>query len=342
MRIRNSVSLAVRALAIATVALPVTVGFSDMALAQKFFSQQQIIQQLNTQPNGGQFVGQGQFQGRRVVKKRVVQPEFQGQIVVQEQFQVPKKFKRAPLPGNGGQFGNNGGTVVMKRVPMPQNQIDDEPIFVGENGGGKVKTFRAPMPENNGGTVVQEMRVPGVNENVARSRAPQPQNDDVIVASGGNDTQIRGIDVRPKKKAAKQVAVGQQVASAGGFDATGTNYPGHGRIDLEILFDYDSDRINPASVKQLIELGEALNDPSLGNGKFAIAGHTDATGSRFYNDDLSRRRAAAVTEFLVNYAGIDPRRLITEGYGEDLLKYPDAPESGQNRRVEIINLGNAG
>jgi flagellar motor protein MotB len=44
----------------------------------------------------------------------------------------------------------------------------------------------------------------------------------------------------------------------------------------------------------------------------------------------------------VVYAGIDPRRLIPEGYGEELLKYPDAPESGQNRRVEIINLGDAG
>jgi outer membrane protein OmpA-like peptidoglycan-associated protein len=308
-------------LAVATVAFPATLAFSDTAFAQKFFTHRQIVQQLNVQQNGGNF--EGQSQKRKFSKKRVMQPELQAEIVVQEQFQAPKKFKRrVPMPENGGQFESAGN--------------------------GNIKTFRAPQPEggqfgnDSGGTIVQEMRVPGVNENVAKRRAPQPQNDDIVVASGGNQTEIRGIDIRKKKKVVEQVAVGQQVASAGEFEATGTNYPGNGRIDLEILFDYDSDRISPASVKQLIALGDALNDPSLGNSKFVIAGHTDATGSNYYNDDLSRRRAAAVTEFLVVYAGIDPRRLIPEGYGEELLKYPDAPESGQNRRVEIINLGDAG
>jgi outer membrane protein OmpA-like peptidoglycan-associated protein len=115
-----------------------------------------------------------------------------------------------------------------------------------------------------------------------------------------------------------------------------------GSIDLEILFEYDSDRINPASVRQLIELGEALNDPELDKGNFMIAGHTDAAGSNAYNSDLSLRRAQAVSRFLTEFAGVDVGRLTMEGFGEEYLKYPDAPESGQNRRVEIINLGESG
>ena len=88
-----------------------------------------------------------------------------------------------------------------------------------------------------------------------------------------------------------------------------------------------------------MELGAALNDAGLEGSQFMIAGHTDAAGSAGYNQSLSLRRAHAVTDFLVNFAGVNPRRLAVEGYGESLLKYPDAPESGQNRRVEIINLG---
>jgi outer membrane protein OmpA-like peptidoglycan-associated protein len=108
---------------------------------------------------------------------------------------------------------------------------------------------------------------------------------------------------------------------------------------LEILFEYNSARINPESVRQLVTLAEALQDAALQGTRIMIAGHTDASGSNAYNDDLSYRRAQSVSDFLKLYAGISPDRLAIEGYGEELLKYPDAPNSGQNRRVEIINLG---
>ncbi|MCB1451141.1 MAG: OmpA family protein [Nitratireductor sp.] len=240
--------------------------------------------------------------------------------------------RRAPSP-------QQGGRVVMRRAPEPQ--------------GGRVQVMRPPAPQRG---PVAEFRAPEAHPprvvkrrapepqapRVAKRRAPQPQEPAVaarrapdrvekpvkVASTAKRDSRkdVRGIDVRPE-------VIEEDVSTIA------SNYPDSGRIDLEILFEYDSDRIDPKSVRQLIILGEALNDESLGSERFVIAGHTDAAGSDGYNDDLSLRRARAVTEFLVNYAGVSEDRLEPEGYGERLLKYPDAPNSGQNRRVEIINLG---
>jgi hypothetical protein len=46
-----------------------------------------------------------------------------------------------------------------------------------------------------------------------------------------------------------------------------------------------------------------------------VQGHTDERGDDDYNLDLSRRRAAAVVDYLVAH-GVDPGRLTSRGYGE--------------------------
>ncbi len=109
-------------------------------------------------------------------------------------------------------------------------------------------------------------------------------------------------------------------------------------VDMEIYFAYDSAVITPQAMPALIRLGQALSDNRLSSGTFMIAGHTDAKGSEVYNQNLSQRRARAVREFLVTNFGIDPRRLIAVGYGEEQLKRRDAPEAAENRRVQIVNL----
>jgi outer membrane protein OmpA-like peptidoglycan-associated protein len=52
------------------------------------------------------------------------------------------------------------------------------------------------------------------------------------------------------------------------------------------------------------------------------------------------RRAQAVRDFLVA-KGMDAQRLDTVGYGADRLLNPDRPEDPRNRRVEIVDLGEA-
>lgn len=67
-----------------------------------------------------------------------------------------------------------------------------------------------------------------------------------------------------------------------------------------------------------------------------IDGHTDSTGSRSYNMELSQRRAESVGDYLIAQ-GVDPVRLATYGYGPDHPVASNENKSGRqaNRRVEL-------
>ncbi|MGH6922898.1 MAG: OmpA family protein [Propylenella sp.] len=110
------------------------------------------------------------------------------------------------------------------------------------------------------------------------------------------------------------------------------------QIDLEVLFEFNSADIAQAALPALVALGQALTDDRLEEAVFLIAGHTDAKGSAEYNQGLSERRAEAVKDFLVATFKLDPTALIAIGYGKEQLKLPDDPLSGENRRVQVVNL----
>lgn len=109
-------------------------------------------------------------------------------------------------------------------------------------------------------------------------------------------------------------------------------------IDLEIRFDYNSAAISTTSQPGVKALGEALASPDLKNSTFIIAGHTDAKGGEEYNMGLSERRADAIKKYLVDKQGIPAANLVTVGYGESQLKNKDDPSSGENRRVQVVNM----
>jgi len=68
-----------------------------------------------------------------------------------------------------------------------------------------------------------------------------------------------------------------------------------------------------------------------------IEGYTDSTGTPEDNLKLSRDRAQAVADMLVDL-GIDEKRIQVEGYGDQYPIDVNASERGraQNRRVEIV------
>lgn len=72
------------------------------------------------------------------------------------------------------------------------------------------------------------------------------------------------------------------------------------------------------------------------NWRLIIAGHTDSQGDDQTNLILSKKRAEAVRDYLVQ-RGIDPTRLIVQYYGETKpIDTNDTPEGRQkNRRVEM-------
>ena len=112
------------------------------------------------------------------------------------------------------------------------------------------------------------------------------------------------------------------------------------KIDLEINFDYNSDRISAKSLPAVQALGRALANPDLKGSTFVLAGHTDAAGADAYNQDLSERRADSIKRYLVDKASIPGADLVTVGYGKAKLKDPAHPLAEVNRRVQVVNMEN--
>lgn len=101
-----------------------------------------------------------------------------------------------------------------------------------------------------------------------------------------------------------------------------------------IFFEFDRAELLPRSHFELDKLvGLLRRHPGM---VIEIGGHTDNRGSADYNLDLSRRRAAAVTEYL-QLRGIAHERVRFRGYGAAQPLDSNATETGRsrNRRVEF-------
>ena len=109
-------------------------------------------------------------------------------------------------------------------------------------------------------------------------------------------------------------------------------------VDLAVFYEFDSANLTPQAKALLTDLGRALTSSRLSGSIFLLAGHTDAKGSKPYNQNLSERRAVEARRFLVENFGIRPDRLIVVGFGEEYLADPARPNDPINRRVEITLL----
>lgn len=108
-----------------------------------------------------------------------------------------------------------------------------------------------------------------------------------------------------------------------------------GKVDLYgIYFDVDKDTLKAESEPTLQQVRQLLIERAVL--KLVVTGHTDSDGSAEYNLDLSRRRAAAVVEWLTA-RGIEAERLEPQGMGETQPVADNATPAGRalNRRVEI-------
>lgn len=110
-------------------------------------------------------------------------------------------------------------------------------------------------------------------------------------------------------------------------------------VDLEIYFDHDSAAITSQAKPTLSSLGKALQAKELKGQRFLVAGHTDATGTTEYNQSLSARRAEAVKKYLSENFSVPDFELFATGFGKDQPKNASDPFAAQNRRVQVINVG---
>ncbi|GAA4340194.1 hypothetical protein GCM10023165_20000 [Variovorax defluvii] len=105
-------------------------------------------------------------------------------------------------------------------------------------------------------------------------------------------------------------------------------------LSLPVRFAFDSTEILPAARAQLDALADGIKLLAP-NSVVTVEGHTDAVGSDAYNLELSRGRARAVRDYLVQHHGIEAARLKTVGYGESRPIDHTDPNAGVNRRVQF-------
>ena len=105
-------------------------------------------------------------------------------------------------------------------------------------------------------------------------------------------------------------------------------------LSAPIQFEFDSTAILPSAREQLDAIAEGIKLLPPGR-PVVIEGHTDAVGSDDYNQQLSRRRAAAVKQYLALRHGISPHRLRDLGLGEREPVEGLDPLAPENRRVQF-------
>lgn len=106
------------------------------------------------------------------------------------------------------------------------------------------------------------------------------------------------------------------------------NMPGN------VTFATDSSDLNPAFFSVLKSVSKVAREYE--QTIIEVAGHTDNTGADAYNQQLSERRAATVSEYLQTRS-ISAQRMITIGMGESMPVADNMSDHGRqaNRRVEI-------
>ena len=107
-------------------------------------------------------------------------------------------------------------------------------------------------------------------------------------------------------------------------------------ISGALLFPSGEERLSPIARQNLDQVANALaQQPS--DRSIRVEGHTDDTGSERTNVQLSRKRARAVAEYLIE-RDIDAERIETVGYGESRPIADNGTAEGRsaNRRIEIV------
>lgn len=105
-------------------------------------------------------------------------------------------------------------------------------------------------------------------------------------------------------------------------------------LSLPVHFEFDSAAILPSAREQLDALADGIKllPPAR---RIIIEGHTDASGTEQYNEQLSQRRAEAVKRYLVQNHGLDARRMQATGLGKRQPIVGLDPEAADQRRVQF-------
>lgn len=185
----------------------------------------------------------------------------------------------------------------------------------------------------------------------AQPAPARPSVDELVRALAGGGPKTRAFVRTQLPEAGTSLCAGQgggATPAAGEAPAKGANKPATARnlevvpyagdttpgVNLDVRFATASDKLTAADQQLLNTLAQALKSPELAKDRFAVAGHTDATGDDRINQELSCARALAVRRYL-GAKGIPASRLSAYGFGSTRPLEAGQQESAANRRVEI-------
>ena len=243
---------------------------------------------------------------------------------------------------DGDGFRGRGRLPTAARTPTATaspTQIDkcpDEP----EDNDGFEDDDGCPDPDNdNDGILDVDDQCPNSprtkngfqDEDGCPDEVPDSDND------GIPDTVDKCPDSRGERTTASRTRTAARIAAAL-VELTGEEV----KIKDIVNFAKDSDKIiGPRSFLVLDAVGGLLaHHPEIF--QIEVGGHTDSTGDAAANTDLSKRRAAAVVDYLTT-KGVEAKRLSSQGYGPDkpIADNKTAGGRGKNRRVEFRIVSSA-
>jgi OmpA-OmpF porin, OOP family len=164
---------------------------------------------------------------------------------------------------------------------------------------------------------------------------------------------IQGVDERAAAADQKAQAAGQQADQAqqaantvntGVQDLTNRvinfdNY--HPVSETAVLFGFDKAALTAKDKQQLDDLAGQI--PNVKNYIVQIEGRTDSVGNKEYNYELSKRRAAAVTQYLAAEHNVPTFKIYVIGLGKDAPVGEQAnsrQSRAENRRVDVRLMTN--
>jgi VWFA-related protein len=247
---------------------------------------------------------------------------------IKEVAKSPSGFRRAIILFSDGADGNSDSTIEAVHRAARQNRVTIYTLVYGQ---ADEETMRS-LASSTGGRmyrIYSTREYPYVFTDIYRRmnnyyrityRAPE----------------CRGIHTATASLSIPELGENGMLAKGTYDRSLFTPFDAIGQVALVALeFDYDKATLRPESFPRIAEVAEVMKTyPKM---KLEIRGHTDDQGSDEYNLKLSRQRAEAVADALVEM-GIERRRLSVEGFGESRPIVPNTDDESRkrNRRTEFV------
>ncbi|MDZ7670333.1 MAG: OmpA family protein [Gammaproteobacteria bacterium] len=147
---------------------------------------------------------------------------------------------------------------------------------------------------------------------------------------GAGDETFRYVKLVDLKQACSSRTPGADVDAVGAIGSASKI-----ALDSAVLFDSGEHRLKQGAFAALDEVIEQINDPA--SSDVEVAGHTDSVGSETSNLELSRNRARAVADYLIESGNFADDAIVTRAFGErqPIASNESAEGRQRNRRVEL-------